>query len=508
MLDQSAKAGVECRPGSDKSREIELKLEVEPHCDQALLNHPLLSDIIGDPQQSVSVYYDTKAKRLRDAGITLRVRKTGDRFVQTVKADAKAAAGLFDRDEWEVLIAGPDPDLDQMSARGGPLANPEIRNGLRPIFQTLVDRRAAVIDHHDARIELVVDRGEVVAGDRRQPLFEIELELIEGSPSALFDVARELQARVPLRLGVMSKSERGERLANGKGKRAMKAEPVRLSPEMTANEAFRVIAFSCLRQFRANEPLVAAARDPDALHQCRVALRRLRSAFSLFRPILRGQALDRFRAEIRGLAGSLGQARNLDVLIRRQSDLLSPESRERLVEQRTRAYDDAVASLQSPCTSAMLIDLAEWIALGERRRSKRANGPIAPFADRVLDRFWKKVRHWGRHLEHLDDDERHELRIAGKKLRYATEFFADLHGDEGRSEQRDIFQSGLEAMQDGLGGLNDLVTEKAMREWLAAAGITLPEVDHAQVRAQRRDLIHASAEAFDRLDGTGAFWRA
>lgn len=505
MLDHSAKADLPMANGG--SRELELKLELEPECDQALLSHPLLSEHIGDPQQSVSVYYDTKRKSLRDAGITLRVRKTGDRFIQTVKADSKSAVGLFERGEWEVAIAGPDPDFDRMAAGMGPLANPEVRSGLRPMFQTLVDRRAVVIDHHDARVELVVDRGEVVAGHRRQPLYEIELELIEGSPSALFDIARELQTRVPLRLGVMSKSERGERLANGKGKRAMKAEPVRLSADMTANEAFRVIAFSCLRHFRANEPLVATARDPEALHQSRVALRRLRSAFSLFRPILKGPELDRFREQIRSLAGDLRRARNLDVLLKRNSRHLSRHSRHLLLEERTRAYDGAIAALRSPCTSAMMIDLAEWIALGERPRPAKANRPVILFTDKVLDRFWKKVKRLGRHLRHLDDGERHELRIAGKKLRYAGEFFAALYAGNAQRTGRDNFLAELEKLQDGLGGLNDMVTQQEMEGELAKLGIALPPSDQKRIRTQQRELVDESGIAFEKLDAIGSFWR-
>src|SRR5206468_1893656 len=111
MLDQSARA--DAPMAGENARELELKLELDPACDQALLSHPLLGDHIGEAQQSISVYYDTKEKCLRDAGITLRVRQTGNRFTQTVKADGKAAAGLFEREEWEVSIEGPDPDLDR-----------------------------------------------------------------------------------------------------------------------------------------------------------------------------------------------------------------------------------------------------------------------------------------------------------------------------------------------------------------------------------------------------------
>jgi CHAD domain-containing protein len=264
---------------------------------------------------------------------------------------------------------------------------------------------------------------------------------------------------------------------------------------------------SCLRHFRANEPLVVASRDPDALHQSRVALRRLRSAFSLFGSILKGPTLERFRGEIRELADALGQARNLDVLIKRRSRSLSRHSRRRLAEERTRAYDSAIAALRSPCTGAMLIDLAEWIALGDRLSSGKANKAITPFAAKVLERFWGKVRHWGRDLRRLDDAHRHELRIAGKKLRYAGEFFSTLYADQEHCPSRGRFLTELEALQDGLGGLNDLVTEKEMEDELAALGIILPSADNRQIRAHRRDLMRESSEAFERLDATGPYWR-
>jgi CHAD domain-containing protein len=319
----------------------------------------------------------------------------------------------------------------------------------------------------------------------------------------LFDVARELGAMVPLRLGVMTKSERGERLASRRNGRSMKAETVQLSPTMTAAEAFQAIAFGCVRHFRVNEALVIAARDVDALHQSRVALRRLRSAFSLFRPILRHHGTERFKTELRELAATLGEARNLDVLLRRRSEELNKTTRRALVTLRGKAYDHAIAALRSPRADVLMIDLAEWLATASFARGgdhDHADQPINAFSARVLNRFWKKVTRSGKHLLYLDDEDRHELRIAGKKLRYAGEFFACLYP----GETRDEFLAEIEKLQDQLGALNDLATERELKARLRALKITLPS------RAKVQESTELLAEAhvnYQRLAEIGPFWR-
>jgi triphosphatase len=487
-------------------REIELKLELEPGSEATLLKHPLIRGRIGRSRKTVSTYYDTRKKALRDAGVSLRVRETGDGFVQTLKSRPGNSAGLFDRSEWEEPIAGPDPEVDRLLSMAPELDRPSVRNGLRPVFSTSVDRHACTIDRGDALVEVVIDTGRVTAGKTSEPVHELELELIEGSPTALFDVARELGSSVPLRLGVMTKSERGERLASRRAGRAMKAETIQLSPEMSAAEAFQMIASACIRHFRVNEALVIAARDVDALHQSRVALRRLRSAFSLFRPLLRDEATDRFRTELRDLAGTLGDARDLDVLLKRRSETLNKTTRKALITLRTKAYDRAIAALRSPRVDVLMIDLAEWLTTASFARGDetgKASRPIGEFSARILNRFWKKVRRSGKHLLHLDDEDRHELRIAGKKLRYAGEFFASLYAGETVSEQRNAFLAETQVLQDQLGALNDIVTERELRARLRAHRISLP----AKTKGEDASELVADADAsFRRLETIGPFW--
>src|SRR5439155_6354200 len=125
---------------------------------------------------------------------------------------------------------------------------------------------------------------EVASGARREPISELELEIKRGSRADLFAVAREISRDVALRMGVNSKSERGFRLLEGQVHRARKAQRVRLDASMNVAQAFAAIVQSCLRHFRLNEGLISVDSRGGALHQARVAMRRLRSAFSLFRP--------------------------------------------------------------------------------------------------------------------------------------------------------------------------------------------------------------------------------
>ena len=88
----------------------------------------------------MSVYFDTDKHKLRKKGLMLRVRRIGDRYIQTIKATGKS--GLFERDEWENDIASADPDLDL--ARGTalePLVGGKFRRQLKPMFETRVGAR-------------------------------------------------------------------------------------------------------------------------------------------------------------------------------------------------------------------------------------------------------------------------------------------------------------------------------------------------------------------------------
>lgn len=495
-----------------QQREIELKFDLDSHAAEALKAHDLLRDQPADVRNTDSVYYDTPKGKLWKAGVTLRVRRTGDAFIQTIKADAGVAAGLFDRAEWEQPIASLQPNLALIAGTAAePLLRKEsVRASLRPVFSTAVERQRWNVVHDGADIELILDCGEIVAGKRRQPIVELELELKRGGEPALFGIAKRLGQSVPLRLGVLTKSERGQRLLQEKTQAAVKAEPVALGEIINAGEAFEAIAYACIRHFRLNETHVLAARDGDALHQARVALRRLRSAFSIFRPLVAGAESDAVRAELAWISGVLGNARDLDVFIQKRLDGADQMLVAKVHAARERAYDEAIEALESERIRGTMITLVAWIATGKWREenAQAADEPVTAFAASALDRFWRKVKKGGRGLGSIGDEARHDVRIAGKKLRYAAEFFAGLHKSRKQAKRRAAFLDPLESFQSDLGDLNDMVTAVELAESLGQRlEVPAEQLGSGQGAQNKRALLASAEAAHGRLVEAGSFWR-
>jgi inorganic triphosphatase YgiF len=480
--------------------EVELKLEVSSEGLDAL-THGIFG---GEPRiaRQVSTYFDTPKHDLHSAGFSLRIRRIGRVRVQTVKAKGAEAAGLFVRPEWERKVRTNQPVLDDHDPVGAVLGKKA--DDLAGLFATNVERQTWDLAEGDTSIEVALDRGEIVADDRRTPLCEVELEQKTGSPAALFALARRIDAVAPVRVGVLSKCERGYRLL-GQAQGAIKAEPILLERGTTAAVAFQHIARACLRQFRLNEAVLLEQRNTEALHQARVALRRLRSAFSIHRAMLEDDRFDRLSQELRWLATQLGDARNLDALIER---VAPGPVRDAIEQARGQAYDTVETVLRSDRERHLMIDLIEWIAFGDWLRQPDTqtlrDQPARRFAARALDRFRRKIKDNGRNLADLDDEERHQVRKAAKKLRYTAEFFTALYDRKGEKRPRKRFIAALEELQDHLGALNDLAVAPAILTRLGLAD--LPETAALCGAGRKSDLLGLAAAARHRLIDTKRFW--
>lgn len=476
--------------------EIELKLELDEEGAAALEASELLQH--AEVLELGAVYFDTADRRLHRAGAALRIRTAQGRRVQTLKTGGGGAAGLFDRGEWERQVEEDIPVVDPAT----PL--PEIlgEEALAPVFAVTVTRRQKLIATPAGGVEIALDRGEVTAGAARTPVREVELELKSGDPAVLFALARRVREVAAVRIGVLAKSDRGHLLAEGPPA-AYKSSPVALQDGMTAGEAFRAVVLACLRQFRLNEDLLRESRAPEALHQARVALRRLRSAFSVFRPAIGGDRAAVLRADLRWLAGTLGEARDIDVLAGRAEEPL----RGHLLAAREAAYDRAEAALASARARDLLLDLIEWLVTGDwltaEETAEVRDAPLTDFAVRALTRRRRRLKRDGEDLEKATDEARHELRKEAKKLRYAVEFFAALFATGKTGRRRARFAAGLEALQDRLGDLNDLATAPELLRELGleeeAAALPSP--------GKRKRLIRDAAEAHEDLMDEKRFWK-
>lgn len=469
---------------TQSNRETELKLAVRPEDMAALRSAPAVAGGgggRGGARTLESTYFDTEDRRLAGRRVTLRVRKTGDRYLQTVKA-APDGDGLG-RAEWECPVAGPAPDLSLVTApEAQALLGPLDAAELRPLFTSIVRRtvRTVTVGQGEAAssVEVAFDTGEIrIPGGAAVPVSEVELELKQGSVAALFELALELAKTAPLRLDPRTKASRGYALADGAGDPVIKAGRVELDPETTVEGAFARIVRACVAHLAANEAVALKGADPEGIHQMRVALRRLRSALALFRSFVPVDQHGWLAGELRWLAGNFGPARDWDVFLdellepvagsfhradghgkplQEDIDALAAAARGR----RARAYEQAHAAILSERYTTLLLRLGAWVeARGWRdqpvsERSARLFEPVAGLADQLLSRRHKKARRAGHGFADLSVGERHALRIALKKLRYAAEFFRSLYDD--KPVRRYLQQ--LAAFQDALGHLNDVAT--------------------------------------------------
>ncbi|HEX8938458.1 MAG TPA: CHAD domain-containing protein [Sphingomicrobium sp.] len=303
-----------------------------------------------------------------------------------------------------------------------------------------------------------------------------------------------ITGEIPVKPCVRSKPERGFALAESRFPEPAKAEPVPVRKGMSVAEGFETIVANCLRHFQANEPLVIESRDARALHQARVAMRRLRSALALFRPVISDRQFARIRHELRWLGAELGGARNLDMYLERD---LGADQRQFVEERREKAYDLAIAALKSARSMRLMLELVDWSASGSWRSGRRAGARLQPFVARRVDRLWSKIAK-SDGVSDLTDRQRHRLRIKTKKLRYALAFFDALH--RRRPHRKKRFTKRIKVLQESLGRLHDEViagTIATADSWLAAPNRT--------PRSKRR-LVRDADRAIRRLRKAGPYW--
>lgn len=208
--------------------ETELKLLIEPAAMEQLSRHPLLSDAAGQaPRLLHNTYYDTSTLELAAARVALRVRRQGERFIQTLKTRGQSIDGLHQRGEWEWDLTSEqlDPSLIGADIWPAELIAPD-QLALVPVFTTDFKRRLWWLTFEGAEIEVALDLGEVVCdcADGRHltdPISELELELKSGPAEVLFALAQRFAEQVDLQPGDISKAQRGYRLFSQCGQHSM-----------------------------------------------------------------------------------------------------------------------------------------------------------------------------------------------------------------------------------------------------------------------------------------------
>lgn len=212
-------------------KETEIKLRASRETLAALRQHPALTGRMQQDWTShelLNTYYDTPAHDLAQAQVALRLRQDGQQFIQTLKSRGQSVAGLSERNEWDWYLEQPVLDASRLSDDCWPASLAHLdRQQLQPVFTTHFTRTKAdltwLIAAAPVQVEAALDLGQVTADEQSEELCELELELRQGEPVALLDLALELAEQLPLMPCDVSKAERGYRLHDPRSSQSLTA---------------------------------------------------------------------------------------------------------------------------------------------------------------------------------------------------------------------------------------------------------------------------------------------
>lgn len=445
----------------DAHAEIELKFLV-PAASRAALVAELAGRGTARRVGLTASYLDTPDLRLAGAGLAWRLRREGGRWVQALKAAGAGALARFEH-EVERPDSTPDPAAHAGTARGRELARllAEAREdgleaGVR--FQTQVRRLARRVRTRGAVVEIAFDEGRVLAGDAVLRLREVEFELVSGSPLAMVALAERWRQRFGLVLDPRNKAERGHALAAGRPDAPLrKAAAPRYAKDADAATALGAVLDECLAQVGRNA-IALAEGDPaqrgEQVHQCRVGIRRLRSALRAFRGWVAEPPAELVDG-LRTLFAALGATRDRDVLSSGVAADLALAGAPPLAPVAEAGATDPADLARSGDTQRLLLAWIAWRAA--LQPAEPPPDPLKRLARQRLRRWHQRLAADGQAFDELDEAALHALRKRVKRQRYAVEFFAPLLPRKPAARHLQA----LAAAQQRLGEINDLVVARA-----------------------------------------------
>ncbi len=437
-------------------------------------------------QQVRDCYLDTADRALGHQGWACRLRyEDGLRRTVTLKGPPQPEGPGVRRVEYEIILSkkGLDPagwpagELRDLALRlsGGAPLQCQIRLRQHRYHLYVAEGQRSV-----ARLSL--DRLHVQERGARRQCYLAECELIgQGQLADLAALDELLVASCGLAREPRSKRQLAQDMLDDIQAAACRlATPMGLRPDDPVPvAAARVLTYHTQRML-ANEPGVRQGLDPEAIHDMRVATRRLRSALRFFGPFMRDPQIASLEPRLQRLGRLLGRVRDLDVALERAQTFAAEHPHEgRLTpllghweRQRARENQRLIHYLDTPGYAHWLQRWQELLARLEhdQDRSEASIGAVAPL---LLYLQWRSVWAFDHVLSQAPIEVLHALRIACKRLRYGLEFCAEVLPLPVVRRIPEVI-----ALQDHLGALNDHATAVAMLE-AALAHIEAPEARRA-----------------------------
>ena len=426
-----------------------------------------------------TVYYDTPDLRLARWGVSLRYR-AGEGWTLKLSPSTPRGEGRGGESQSPSLL-----ERDEITFQGGPKKPPAAavalvrayvrKSELVPVARlSTLRRRVQLIGADGIRVADVVDDEVSVRDGRRVSarFREIEVE-VAGSNGNAAILAPAIERLRAAGAGAPDPTPKHIRALGPRAMEPPEVAPMPVRPAAPARDVIRSVLADAVTSILRHDPLVRTSRDPEAVHQARVATRKLRSHLRTFAPLLEPEWTEPLRSELGWLAMALGAVRDREVLLERlreRAKSLPPtdsRSAASLLGLLELEIDSLRKKLHSELDSQRYIDLLESLVAAAHSPvcTLDADQPASQVLPPLATGPWRRLRGAVRQLpEQPTDPELHRIRILAKRARYAAEAVAPVVG-----EGATAFARAAAKLQTILGEHQDSVTAQA---WLRAARVT------------------------------------
>lgn len=303
-----------------QNQEIEIKFALAPSAIKKFKNDQFFNGLKEETVQLLNVYYDTPDLDLRRTKIAVRLRRKDWQWQITVKTEGTISGSFSIRGEWNASIGLSSPLApDSLAANDFSFVSDDAlrkflekhQQKLQPVFNNHFTRTTwEYADRNGQMAEISLDQGAINVGNHKEPISEVEIELLKGSPDMLFKLSQDLQSRHPLHPLQASKSERGYCLLSDIGNPLNEEWAFTAGTQLPATQYFVSLAHYSLEYLQRHENAIKNA-DPDLRLTLRghEALLNLYDCIDFFSELLPDKFLKKYRARWKKLIGATNKIR-------------------------------------------------------------------------------------------------------------------------------------------------------------------------------------------------------
>ncbi len=450
------------------------------------------------------VWHDTPAEDLARQGLSLAEQRGRWRLERLTPNGAG---------DW--LPAAPAPILGEADHPHALVQTPP--DELVPVAGFTGRRRHIVLQHSTGPATLTLLEGVLRGLTAEKPTCRLTLA---GDPAGMAGLAAEISKDISLTIPRAGLAANAVAVARGRDSAPRQLGAPAVPSHLTVDAAITLVTAHLADVILYWAPLTRLESGPNPVHQMRVAVRRMRSALSIFRRASGGPEEAELAKALKMLAGRLGAARDWDVFLtgtaaavqsafpadKRIAALIAAA-----VRKRQAAYAALSADMASQPWQTMALNLAllptrrPWASTDQPEQLDLLASPVTQYAAARLHHRLKQTLALGKDLAAQPADQLHDVRKQAKRLRYAAEFFAPLFS--GKAARR--FLKRLEDLQEALGAVNDAAVATALMSQLEVAGADRAFATGAVlgfVAAGGQDATRQALRAWKRFLAAEPFW--